>query len=693
MAVAGCGPRRASEAQWQDGGFISHVPADAEGFISLHRPALRWHEMLPVWAPLLSDPAVKESWLDTPWGLMADAFATAPQASALGAALTEAGEDEVFIVLGRGTAAQLAAVQQVKRLFAAARLRNLFTPAPPATPPAAEEEPAQDDHAESLEEAAFTDVAVPLPPAMEAALQKFVRNASVPPLLIGAKLPEDGGKLHALLGAWVDGLPASIPRDIFEFAPHGKFTRVRVPVALLVPRTAALRARDLLAAQIGDPYSATRIVRELLSKPATVSFGRARGYFLIAADSGDAVPTLAADFDESLAAAPAMAHAARLQGPEAAVTFFADALLVGLSASPPPVDEYLDAALESALEFAPAAKIAPLRDAAGPLRKQAAGLFKPRVASASGVLRQEPDGWRAEVFGGSFAPRLASDNAAALLQPDPSVALLWTERWEQGYTGRLVQFAAGLAKFSADWTEILGPVFLDEKSLVRTEALHSVIQKLILHPDKIDAASWDKAFGQDRALVARLDGVMPGPPLLPGAASEARLPRVAVACGLRDRTALARIWEKINPASPDGRWPAPVETALPGGGVCYEYPVPLAGPDLTPSATITDKRWIFGTSAPFTQMIAGSEQPASGNSSIQAVHLDTAPVAAFALAWAGALEKDPSLAKLTWGILPSDPRTLRAVASMLSQPRTFRYEARWEREVLHRVFELAPPAP
>lgn len=692
MAIAGCGPRRASEAQWQDGGFIRHVPADAEGFLSLRHPTLRWREILPAWAPLLADPGAKESWLRTPWGLMADALAKAPQAPALGAALTEAGEDEVFVVLGRGTAAQLAAVQQVKRLFAAARLRNLFTPAPPATPPAAEEEPAQED-TESLEEAAFTDVAVPLPPAMEAALQNFVRNASVPPVLIGAKLPEEGGKLPALLGAWVDGLPAAIPRETFDFPPHGKFTRVRVPVALLVPRTAALRARDLLAAQIGDPYTATRIVRELLSKTATISFGRARGYFLIAADSGDAVPALAANFDESLAAAPAMAHAAALQGPEAAATFFADALVVGLSASPPPVDEYLDAALESALEFAPAAKLAPLRDAAGPLRQQAAELFKPRVAAASGVFRQESDGWRAEIFGGSFAPRLASDNAAPLLHPDPALALLWTERWEQGYTGRLVRFAAGLAKFSADWTEILGPVFLDEKSLARTKSISSLVQKSILHPDKLDAPACDKAFGEDRALAVGLDGVMPGPPLIPEGASGARLPRIAVACGLRDRSALARIWEKVNHSAPDGRWPAPEETALDGGGVCYEYPVPLAGPDLTPAVTIANKRWIFGTSAQFTQILGGASQPPGGSSSIQAVHLNTAPLAAFALAWAEALEKDPSLAKLTWGMLPSDPRTLRAVASVLGQPRTFSYEALWEREVLHRVFELSPPAP
>lgn len=692
--VAGCGPRRATEAQWQEGGFIRHVPADAEGFLSLRRAATRWSETAPAWSTLLSDPGVKESWLQTPWGRVIDAFVAAPQAAPLGEALAQAGEDEVFLVLGRGTASQLAAVQQVKRLFAAARLRNLFTPAAPAAPPGAEETPVQDETA-SLEEAAFTEVAVPLPPAMEASLQKFVQNASVPPLLFGAKLPAEGAKLPSLLEAWVNGLPAQIPRDTFDFPPHGKFTRVRVPVALLIPRTAALRARDLLAAQIGDPYTATRIVRELLSKQAFVSFGTAHGYFLISANSSEAPPALAENFDASVAASPAMAHIAPLIAPETNALFYADALIVGLSASPPPVDEYLDAALESALEFAPATKLGPLRNAAAPLRKQAAELFRPRVTAASGIVRRNPGGWRAEMFGGSFAPRLATANAPPLMQPAPAPALLWTEHWEEGYTGRLVDFAAGFAKFTADWLETLGPVFLDEKSLARAEAIRSLAQKSILQPDKPDAAVWDPAFGRDRALAVSLDGVMPGPPLLPEASGQALLPRIAVASGLRDRAALTRIWDKINPPNPGGRWrpPAPDETALPRGGVCYAYPLPLAGPDLGVAVTIANNRLILGTSSPFTQTLADAPAPEGNDTSIQAVRLQTAPVADFALAWAGALEKDPTLAKFTWGMMPSDPRTLRAAASVLQQPHTFRYEARWERKILHRVFEIAPAAP
>ncbi len=693
--VAGCGPRGTTEAQWQEGGFIRHVPADAEGFLSLRRPVPLLLEISPAWSALLSDPDLKKSWLRTPWGGVIDAFITAPQAAPLGDALTQAGEDEVFLVLGRGTAGQLAAVQQVKRLFAAARLRNLFTPAAPAAPTAAEETPAQNEDTLSLEEAAFTEVAVPLPPAMEAALQKFVQNASVPPLLFGAKLPAEDAKLPSLLEAWVNSLPPQIPRGTFDFPPHGKFTRVRVPVALLVPRTAALRARDLLAAQIGDPYTATRIVRELLSKQAFISFGTAHGYFLVSANSSEAPPALAENFDASLAASPAMAHVAPLVAPETEALFYADALIVGLSASPPPVDEYLDAALESALEFAPAAKLGPLRNATAPLRKQAAELFRPRVTAASGIVRRNPDGWRAEMFGGSFAPRLATANAPPLMQPAPAPALLWTEHWEEGYTGRLVDFAAGFARFTADWLETLGPVFLDEKSLARSDAIRSLAQKSILQPDKPDAAAWDRAFGRQRALAVSLDGVMPGPPLLPEASGQALLPRIAVASGLRDRAALARIWDKINPPAPGGRWrpPAPEETALAGGGVCYAYPLPLAGPDLGVAVTIANNRWILGTSAPFTQTLANAPAPEGNDTSIQAVRVQTAPVAAFALAWAGALEKDPSLAKFTWEMIPSDPGTLRAAASVLQQPRTFRYEARWERKLLHRVFEIAPASP
>ncbi len=691
LIVPGCGPQKPSASDWKDAGFINHVTADAEGFLSLRRPAQRWGEILPAWTGLLSDPALRESWLKTPWGQIADAVVASPRSAALGKALAGAGDDEIFLVLGRGTASQLAAAQQVKRLFAAARLRNLFTPPPtediPPEPPA-ESDPTADD----LEAAAFTKVAVPLPPAMEAALQKFVTDASVPPILVGAKLPDGGGALPAFFESWANGLPEKFPREKFDLGPDGKFTRVRMPVSGLVPREAALRARNILAAQIGDPYTATRIVRALLLKTAVISFGQTRGCFVVSIASNDAPPALADNFEASLAATPAMAQVAPLLGPEAVAIFHADALIAGLAASPPPVNEYLDAALESALDFAPAARIEPLRSAAEPLRKQAAGLFQPRVAAASGVIRREQAAWRAEIFGGSLAPRLAKDNGRPLLEAPLGVALLWTEYWEEEYTGRLMQFAGGLSAFSAEWMASLGPVFLDPKHLPWADRLLGALQQPAARLAGIDPKSWDRAFDRNRALVIGLDGVMPGTPMLPSAAGKALLPRVAVAAGLRDRGTLDKNWQAIVAASSGSEarpWPEPVSTALPGGGACHEYPVPLAGPDLGLAVTLENKHWVLGTSGQFTQALAAAA-PGRSDGCIQAIHIETAPLSIFASAWADALEVEPSLASITWGLIPSNPETLRAAAALLHEPRRFHYEARWEGKTLHRVLELAP---
>ena len=691
LTVPGCGPRKPVASEWKDAGFINHVPADAEGFLSLHRPAQRWGEISQAWGGLLSDAALRESWLKTPWGQIAVAALASPQQVALGETLTGAGQEEVFIVLGRGTASQLAAVQQVKRLFEAARLRNLFTP-PPAEDippePAADQDPAADD----LEAAAFTEVTVPLPPVMEAALQKFVADSSVPPILVGAKIPEGGGGLPAFFESWAEGLPEKFPREKFAFGPEGGFTRVRIPVSGLVPREAALRARNILAAQIGDPYTATRIVRALLAKTAFISFGRARGYFLVSIASDEAPPALAENFEASLAASPAMTSVAPLLGPEGAALFYADALIVGLAASPPPVNEYLDAAIESAQDFAPEDRIGPLRAAADPIRKQAAELFKPRVVAASGIIQHGQTAWRAEVFGGSLAPRLAADNARPLLEAPQDLALLWTEHWQEGYAGRLMQFAGAFSAFSADWMASLGPVFLNPEHLPWTGRLLGALQQPAARLAGIDPGSWDRAFDRNMALAVGLDGVMPGSPLLPAAARKALLPRVAIAAGLRDRGTLEKNWQSIATASSGsaGRpWPEPLSIASPGGGICYEYPLPLGGPDLGLSVTLENKRWVLGTSALFTQALAAAP-PAQGGGCIQAVRIETAALATFASAWADALEADPGLAPITWGLIPANPATLRAAAAILHEPRRFHYEARWEGKILRRVLELAP---
>ena len=535
---------------------------------------------------------------------------------------------------------------------------------------------------------------MPLPPAMEAALQKFVKDAAVPPILIGAKLPQEDAALPALVAEWADKLPDKIPREKFRHGPHGEFTRIRLPVALLVPRAAAVRARDILATRIGDPHAATLIIRDLLAKTVVVSFGRTQGYFLVALASDDTPPALAESFDKSLAATPALTQLPAAAREQPAALVYADALVTGLAAAPPPVGEYLDAALESALEFAPAARIGPLRTAAESLRRQAAELFEPRVAAISGAVVQTGDVWRAEFFGGSFAPRLAGANARPLLGSETPCALLWTEQWQDGYTGRLLRFASGMANFSADWLETLGPVFLDPQALARAKALLAAAGLPAPGLADMDASEWDRAFDGKRAMALGLDGVMPQPPLLPAGAGKALLPRIAVAAGLHDRAALGRAWERLNTASQGtGKrwWTEALPDALPDGGASYEHPLPLGGPDLGLSVTIAGERWILGTSGSFNRSIAALPPPGGdAPESVQAIRLHTSPIAEFATGWADALAEDPSLANFTAGILPRDPQALRAVAAALREPRRFSYEAKWERDILHRIFELTP---
>ena len=218
-------------------------------------------------SPLLNDPGLRESWRGTAPGRLFNAWLEAPRTPEILAALAPVTNDEIFLALGAGTGSQLTALQQVKRLFEVARLRNLFTPRPAEDAPSEENIPLE-SLPEDLAGAAFTEVITPLAPAMQEALEKFVRDAAVPPLLIGAKLPPDS-VLPRQVEEWVSTLPEKIPRDRVEAAEHGQFTRVRLPLTLLVPTNVAVRARDILAANIGDPYAATYIVRDLLAKITT----------------------------------------------------------------------------------------------------------------------------------------------------------------------------------------------------------------------------------------------------------------------------------------------------------------------------------------------------------------------------------------------------------------------------------------
>lgn len=356
LFVPGCQPPQPPADAWEHAGFLRHAPGNSEGFLALRQPGPRWREMAPAWEAVLAQPAIQTAAERSPAGQILTAFLAEPKAGTLAAALGSAAEEEMFVVLGPGTAAQLSSLQQIKRIFEAARIRNLFTPALPGGLDATEEPP-PDLLPEETASAAFSEVRAPLPPAMETALQHFVKNAEAPPILIGMKSADGPGTVPGVLEAWAQNLPEKFPRDTVDVPPHGKITRVRLPISQFVPRDAAVRARDLLAATIGDPYSATYIVRDLLAKTTVVSFGRAHGYFVISVGTENLIDLLAAKVDGSLAANPAIAPLAPLFGPETTALFYADALITGLAASPPPVGEYLDAALESALEFAPAGRI------------------------------------------------------------------------------------------------------------------------------------------------------------------------------------------------------------------------------------------------------------------------------------------------------------------------------------------------
>lgn len=690
LAAAGCGRDKEEPAAPPENladvfPFLRHAPGDSEAFLAVRHPAGIWRRFAAAWEPVLSDPGVRESWEETAAGRLADAFLAAPRTPDLLEALREASEHEMFVLCGRGTSSQLASLQQAKRLFEAARLRNLFTPWPAADNP--EEELPLEEIAEDPARAAFTEVVVPLPPAMQETLEEFVRNAAVPPLLLGAKLPADAA-LPGLLEEWAAALPEKIPRDRVVRGGQDTFTRVRLPVTMLVPSAVAARARDILAANIGDVYAATYIVRDLLSKVTTLGFGRRHGWFVVSLGDESGFPEPASAPDDSLAAVPALRALEAWPAGNAEAVIYADRLVVGLAAAPPPVAEYLDAALESALEFAPAETIGPIRAQAAPLRAQAAELFRPRTFPFAGVLQQSGGAWRAEMSGGSLAPRLAAANADPLLTPDAAVDLLWTEQWEDGYVRRLAEFAGGMAAFAGSWVEALGPVFLEGTNRGVAEG---VLRGVAGPAERLAGNAAElvgHALGPQVALAVSFDGTMPSAPLLPAAAGKAILPRVAAVAALRDRDSLARVWADLTATGRQTPWPPPPGTTEADGAVSYLYPLPSGGPDLGAVVTMTDSRWILGNSRAYNEIVG--VLPGDRDAAVQTIEFSTAPLATFAAAWSEALAAEPSLAPLLGGLLPDDPQTLSALADVLKSPRSLRYEAKWDDGTLRRVVELGP---
>lgn len=693
--VAGCGKKggdaapdaAAAEDPWSGFPLVRHAPAGTEAFFAARSPAAIWGELSPALAPLFSDPGLRGWWQGTAPGRLFAAFLEAPRTPALLEALGSATGSEMFIACGPGTGSQLTTLQQVKRLFEAARLRNLFTPLPAEDAPAEEEMPLG-ELPDDLASAAFTEVIVPLPPAMQETLEKFVREGAIPPLVIGAKLPSDS-PLPALLEEWVATLPEKIPRDRVDAGPHGEFTRVRLPVTMFVPSNVAVCARDILATNIGDVYAATYLMRDLLSKVATLGFGRMHGYFVVSIGSDSGLPDLSAADGDSLASTPVVQRLEPLLGPETEAVFYADRLVVSLAAAPPPVAEYLDAAVESALEFAPAETIDPLREQAEPLRQKAEELFRPRASAVAGIVQKASGKWRAELFGGSFAPRLASGNATPLIAPGADVDVLWTENWEDGYAQRVVDFSAGLAAFTADWTKALGPVFLEAKRQAAVDAALLLAGGPIRQLKEKTGTLVQNALGPQVAMAISFDGTMPPPPLLPASAAEAILPRVALGAALRDREALVQGWEKLTATEAGSSWPPPVSSTEPDGAVTYEYPLPLGGPDLGAAVTIEGDRWLLGNSRAFNMKVASLPAPVTDTTSVQTIEFSTAPLATLTSTWARAIESDASLSDLSGGLLPRDPQSLAALAEVLKVPRRFRYEARWEEDTLHRVLELS----
>jgi hypothetical protein len=684
-ALSGCGRAPEPREVWGKAGFVAHLSARTEACLSIRGAAAWGPSVTATWWPLVSGPARGDTWLRRPEGRLLEAFLQAPDTGALAAAVLASGGEEVCVAFGPGTAEQLASLQQVKRLFEAARIRNLFTPAPAADlfPPGADTP--GDDWPEDLAVAAFSEVIVPLPPVMQEALENFVRHAAIPPVLAAFRSGDgENIPLAAFLEAWAAGLPDNIPRDRVEFPGHGAFTRVRLPVMSVVPREVAVRARDILAANIGDPSTATDLIRTLMAKTTTLCFGRTRGYFVISVGTGDPLRGLARDFADSLPAGGGLDRLTPLLGPDHAALLYADPLIVSLAAAPPPVGEYLDAALESALEFAPAGQIRALREAAAPLREEAAELFHPRVAALAGLLATGEDGWKAEVFGGSFAPRLATDNAVPLLAADGQVALLWTEHWEKGYAARLSVFAARAAAFADLWLEVLGPVFLDDADHDRAGRILGQLAGATAAFRHGAAPLLERAFDRGVALVVGLDGVMPPPPFAP--AGEAVLPRVAVAADLRDPRALADLRQRLT-ADPAMARAEPSGTTA-GGSATFTYPLPLAGPDLSPSVSVGHGRWVAGSAPSFTAAVTTWPRAPREHASVQAIAATTAPFAALASAWAGAFAEETNLPCPPTDLIPADPATLRAVAALLQTPRRLVYETRWHQGTLHRVIRL-----
>jgi len=674
LFFVGCKKKPATPVSWENPGFESHVPQDAEGFISLRQPVQQWHHLQPTWSSLLADPTLRNAWHQSPWGQIVDALTSSNSLAPLTRAFLEADGEDYILVLQRGTAAQLASGLQVQRLFEAARWQNIFTP------PIAEDTPSEitaKSDFNNPESAAFTEVKVPLSPAMEESLKKIVKEISVPPVLLGIKLRSGDKSVLEAFHKWSAGLPEKVSRDKFPLSAQGEFTRIHLQLADLLPQGSAKHGRDILAATIGDPYAATDLMRSLISKPIVLSFGEAFGYFLVMIGPNDSPPAFAESVETSLAALPTLAPLASRRGTDMVAMFYADSLVTGLTASPPPIKNYITAALEAVMEFAPAEKKEPLLTSGLALERQADDLFQPLVAPTCGVIAHDKSGWRADIFGELLAPRLAHENGTPLLDMSPNLALLWTEQWSDGYTGNLLQFTGDLSTFAMRWIDDLGPLILDSKKLAWAEQMTNILREPSARFAHLEPTSWDQAFDRRRAFVVATEGITP---------QTAFFSTLAIAAGLQDRKALTANWDEVAPAS----WSVMHTNALTSGGVSYEFSSSLISSNLNLAITLENQRWVLGTSTNVTQTLGSAPTSSRGTKSVQRVQFSTVALATLVSTWADALETNTALSLSLPKFLPHEPQTWRTAAALLQKPYQFDYEARWEEKLLHRSVQLSP---
>lgn len=622
-------PEAPKDDAWTHAGFVSQVPADAEAFLLLHKPREIFTELSQLLTPATNDPALRKLWQKSPWWQIAAEFHQAPAAAPLWPALQEAVQHEFFVVLGTGAAAQLSDTQQIARFFAAARLRNLFTPGAEMM---TDLDPVPLEPTEDWSEAAFTEVMTPLPPAMEEALEKFVRNAAVPPLMLGAKIPDDS-LLPTTVRTWMASLPPQIPRDVVAFPPHGDFTRVRIPLSLLVPSSAAVKTRDILAAQIGDPYRASHIVRQLLSSTTVIASGRIGEYFVVTAGTDDGRPLLAANPARSLAAVPIVQNLQPWQGANTAALVYAAEPLVRQASRPPPLHEYLDAAMESAYEFAPSDRIKPLQTDAAELRRQIYHLFTPHVAPLAAALLREDRTWTWQSFGGSLSSRFARKNATPVFSTAAPVPVVWNENWQPEYAGQFLNFIGGVTNFISTWVEALRGVFPEQSAI-------SALPQLPVTPE---TAIWiNEAISPQFGLVANTNGAD-------------ALPSFAIAAAVRDSDA----WSSGAPAWLSG-------TMLVNDRALFALPP---------------------TYAPTAATFASSEGSFAG---VQFVRMETAPLADSLSAWSAFLRTDSNHLTTVSDHWLVDPEAIDSLATLLRTPRRITAATFWEEEILRRTFTLEP---